>query len=242
MRAQVLFSILAGGLCCVACAGPAAGSLVAKAPTPPKEVLMELPALEGRGFSLEQGRSVGDRKVHEFRGTLQAKPLQLTEEVLAKAGNELALEYTLCQLIGGRIQACPQRVRVYLSLPSERVQRVERFDGQSFVPGSKADYEQLLAQTLLVSERNLGVIQEERSVCLIGTTEVACKKTRYAILLQGKKAELTITRGSEGDLSGEVRALDGTVLYHSELVELSRVRGASLAGSGSGQARLTKAP
>ena len=183
-----------------------------------------VPPLAGSGLKAAPVAMVqlGDRKVHEFRGRLQKVPLRLSEEVVEVSESQYRVEYTLCELKAGAIHSCESPLRVLFAHPSERVLQVEQLSAKRYEKASLETYQQLIERTLMVSERNLGKLEEKEAVCLIGSQEVQCKKTRYSIMLDGKKAELLLERGAVGNLSGEMRALDGSILYHSELVELSR--------------------
>lgn len=197
----------------------------------------DLPALSGSAgqqVEIEERRQVGDLLVHRFAGAFHERELILSEEVIARDGEMLVVEYALME--GDRTD----KLRVRMSARSERVVSVAKLVGDEETPGTLADYDALLARTTFTPDQNAGALSTKTETCLVGPQEHDCKISRYKVYVADKEATLTVQRSDAvgRDISGEVTALDGTVLYHAELVEMRRGQEAAPTGTASAQAAL----
>lgn len=188
------------------------------APTPYKETL---PALEGESGPVakkESPRRVGDIWVHRFSGSYRAEHLLLREEVIAEKGGVLIVDFTLTE---GDVES---QLRVEMARGSERIISVARVVDNDVLPGSLADFEALLQKTSFVPDQNHGKVTEKSQTCLVGKDELNCELAEYKVLVGEKEATLTVARNEElrRDIAGEITAVDGTVLYHAELIEMQR--------------------
>jgi hypothetical protein len=75
-----------------------------------------------------------------------------------------------------------------------------------------------------VPAQNDGQIAQKNETCLVGKTEYDCEVSHYKILIGEEEAMLSVSRNKEmaRDLGGEITAVDGTVIYHAELIEMQR--------------------
>ncbi len=193
----------------------------AKPAEPPKVVLEEAPPLVGSTGEMkprEAPRRVGDVWVHRFSGSYRGAPLLLREEVLALHANVLTIDYVL------EDGDSTTHLRVEMTERTERILTVARIDGDESFPASISDYEEMLEKTLFVPEQNSGLIASKSQTCLVGKTELDCEINEYQVSIGDQEAKLSVARNDAmgRDVSGEVRAVDGTILYHAELLEMQR--------------------
>jgi hypothetical protein len=209
-----LFLLLSG--CSLQSTAHTPAGYSAEAPSAPSE-----PGLSGSaGAELvrEAPRRVGDRLVHRYSGTYRSEALVVAEEVVAQEGDVLVVDYTVLE---GDV---PQRLRVRMSVKSERVVAVATVQDDVEQPGSLADYERLLEKTAFATERNRGLVSRRPQTCLIGPEEYDCVESRFDVEVAGQDGTLLVSRhpGLARDIAGEVTAVDGTVLYKADLIEFER--------------------
>jgi hypothetical protein len=80
-----------------------------------------------------------------------------------------------------------------------------------------------VGETSFAADSNDGKIDSTTDTCLIGTEEHSCESTRYRVKIGERAAKMTVTSSPEvasGDVSGEIVADDGTVVYRGEIVEM----------------------
>jgi hypothetical protein len=166
----------------------------------------------------EAPRRVGDRLVHRYSGTYRSEALVLAEEVVAREGDVLVVDYSVLE------GDAPQRLRVRMSVKSERVVSVSRLEDDVEQPGSIADYERMLEKTAFATDRNRGLLSRRPQTCLIGPEEFDCVESRFEVQVAGQPGTLLVSRhpGLARDIAGEVTAVDGTVLYKADLIEFER--------------------
>lgn len=166
----------------------------------------------------EAPRRVGDRLVHRYSGTYRSEALVLAEEVVAQEGDVLVVDYSVLE------GDMPQKLRVRMSVKSERVVAVARMEDDVEQPASLADYENLLEKTAFATERNRGLVSRRPQTCLIGPEEFDCVESRFDVQVGGQEGTLLVSRhpGLARDIAGEVVAVDGTVLYKADLIEFER--------------------
>ncbi len=183
-----------------------------------EEPTAELMPLEGQGASKvsRSGRRVGDYVAHRFSGAFRSEPLTLVEEVVAREDGLVAVDYTLER--GDKSRT----VRVRFKQGTDEVARVHLMEGDVELPGTVADYEALLAETTFAPDYNDKKLASESQTCLVGPKELDCEMTKYRVFVGDDEATLAVARSAEldRDLSGEVTAVDGTILYRAELVEV----------------------
>lgn len=191
------------------------------AETPYQNHEEDLPALEGESGPIakkESPRRVGDLWVHRFSGTYRTEALLLKEEVIGREGDLLVVDYTLTE---GESE---NRLRVRMAKRSERIITVARIIDGEEVPGTMSDFDALMEKTSFVPDRNHGKVAEKSQTCLVGKNELNCELSQFKVLLGDEEATLTVAHNDElrRDISGEITAVDGTILYHAELVEMQR--------------------
>ena len=106
-------------------------------------------------------RDVGDFFVHRFSGSFSDKPMTLSEEVVAKKGNLIVIDYTLEQ--GGK----QSRLRVTHDAGSDRVLRVLEMQGDKELPSDIQAYEAMMEKTLFIPDENEKQLGQEKTTCLL---------------------------------------------------------------------------
>lgn len=139
---------------------------------------------------------------------------------MGEKGDLLLVDFTLTE---GETDT---QLRVQMVKGSERVITVSRVVDGKVVPGSLSDLDALLEKTSFVPDQNHGKVAAKSQTCLVGKDELNCELSEYKVLLGEKEATLTVAHNDElrRDISGEITAVDGTVLYHAELIEMQRGR------------------
>jgi len=160
------------------------------------------------------GKQVGDRTVHRFSGAFSKTNLILTQDVVARAGSLIVVDYQLED--GGTAT----KLRVTHDIGSDRVLRVREMRGKKELPSTSAAFEKLMSRTSFVPDDNEAEIAKEKGTCLVGSDPVECEKTAYRVKVGDKTATFFVARTSDGrDLSGEIAGEDGRILYKAELIE-----------------------
>lgn len=160
-------------------------------------------------------RKLGDFHVYQYSGAFSKEPVTLTEQVVAKEGEALVVDFVLEE--GSRMTAF--RVRM---TPEGQALAVSRIGADGEEPGTLEEYEALVKKTELVPDTNDEVVLREKTACLVGEEQVECEVTTYKVTLGKKQARLTITRSDAlpgRDIGGDMVGEDGKVLYSARLVE-----------------------
>jgi hypothetical protein len=160
-------------------------------------------------------RKVGDFRVHMITGSFRKQPALLTERVTGHDAGLWTIEYTVEDTTGAR------GLRTLVD-ENGNVRRVTRLlDGKETL-GTMKDYEALMASTSVIPDENDGLQASTKGTCTVGPSELDCETKSYKIWLGDKEASLGITASAAlpgHDLSGEITAADGTVIFRSELLE-----------------------
>jgi hypothetical protein len=161
-------------------------------------------------------RKVGDFWVHRISGSFSDQAMLLTERVVAKSEIDVTVEYTLEEA------ATATKLLVWHSIETDDVLEVKRVVDGKEEPGTLADYEGLMAKTALVPDSNEGFVEAKKGTCLVGPSELDCETKSYRVMIGEKSATLDVTQSEKfpgRDISGEISAEDGEVLYRAELLE-----------------------
>jgi len=159
-------------------------------------------------------RQVGDVSVHRFSGSFTKTPITMSEEVIAKAGSLILIDYTLEE------GSHKTKLRVTHDVNTDRVLRVREIHGKRELPSSIEAYDAMIAKTLFVPDDNAGQVAKSETTCMIGDQAVDCEKTDYSVTVDGEPATFSVARGADGhDISGEISSTDGKILYRAETIE-----------------------
>ncbi len=196
---------------------PALPSANTEAETFTKEAL-ETPQLEAStpGPVIENPHHVGDEAIHRFSGTFSKQALILKEEVVAADNKTFTVHYTLDE------GASMSELLVKRTNQSERIVSVQRINGSARVPATTADYEAMIQKTLFAPDQNHGQLASRKQTCLVGKKEHDCEIADYKVYVADQEARLSVARSQalDRDVSGEIVAVDGTLIYRAELLEI----------------------
>jgi hypothetical protein len=160
-------------------------------------------------------RMLGDFHVYEYSGAFTKKPVTLTEQVVAREGDNLVVDFVLQE--GEQMTALRARIT-----DEGQVIAVSRVKESGEEPATMADYEAMVKRTQIVPDSNDAVVGTERTSCMVGDEQVDCDVTTYMVSMDGKEAKLTVSRSEKvpgRDVGGTIVAGDGTVIYSARLVE-----------------------
>ncbi|MEO6602730.1 MAG: hypothetical protein ABIQ16_22795 [Polyangiaceae bacterium] len=164
-----------------------------------------------------ESRKVGDFSVHRFSGSYQKAPLTLTEEVVGQEFGLWVIDYTFEE------QAGTTKLRVRFNPRTESVFSVAKLDGAQETSVPISVYEQLIERTSFAADANDGVVAQGRTTCLVGPSELDCDTKTYKVRVGDQFGRLTVSHSDQvpsGDVTGDLIAEDGTVIYRSELLEM----------------------
>jgi hypothetical protein len=191
---------------------PASSPASARAPMPRTSVGAKS---EDAGNAKAPERKVGDFRVHMITGSFRKHPAVLTERVTGYDAGLWTIEYKLEDTTG------KSGLRVLMD-DNGAVKRVIRvLDGVEKL-GTLADYEALMASISVTPDANEGLTASTKGTCTVGPSELDCETKNYKVWLGDKEANLGVTASAAlpgQDLSGEITAADGSLIYRSELLE-----------------------
>jgi hypothetical protein len=189
----------------------------------PKEAVAKAEVEAKEEAATDERREVGDYVVYRFSGSFQKAPVTLTERVVAREKDSLVIDFILEE---GKSTS---ELRVRLSdAPETRgeVLAVHRIEKGKLVAASVDEYEALMAKTMVVADENEEALGSEHVVASMGNDMLPAKRTSFRVKIGDKKATLTTVVSDKfpwGDLSGEIAAEDGSVIYRAEVVNVGHV-------------------
>lgn len=220
--AVVLVSLATG--CSLFAEAPAASAPTAKIAKAEK-----LEPLEGSGAksALSEPRQVGDMAVRRYSGESLRAPITVTEEVVAREGELLVVDYTIER--GEK----KQTLRVRYEALSDRAVSLSHLQGNQETAGDLGELDALMAEVSFAPDMNDGKVGSKNETCLVGPRELDCELTKYKVYVGDQDATLAVARSQElgQDVSGEIVAVDGTILYRAELLDSRNGRGVDKASA-----------
>ena len=209
-------SVLLTTICLLGAAGCTQSEQVVKAPTSQRPLIAKKAVAPEKAAEQPSGRRVGDFAVHMISGSFRKNPALLTERVIGDEYGKWILEYTLEDTDGA------STLRVWIDQDSDQIEKVSRIVDGAEKPATIADYDALMASASVVPDTNEGLVVSSTGTCTLGPTELDCETKSYKVWLGEREASLGVTQSASVpgiDLSGEITAADGSVIYRSELVE-----------------------
>ena len=191
---------------------------------PAKAASAKNPAQEKREIAAEQEPArpmpeVGDFTVQRYSGSFSKNPVTVTEEVIAREGDLMIVDYTL------EDGKATLRFRARVDLKSKRVVAASKLENGSEVEMTLAAYEALMSKTVFTADTNEERLGMEPTTCLVGGKELDCEVTSYRVTVGGKPAKLSISTSKalmDRDVAGEIKSEDGNVIYRAEIVEIGK--------------------
>jgi hypothetical protein len=162
-------------------------------------------------------RAPGDFAVFRFSGKLKKHPVTLTERVVALQDDATVIDYTLED--GASKQT--MRVRSVGEGVEQKIASAALMDGEVEGPVPTSAFDAFLAGTFVATDTNAGVASTEKATVSLGGRSIDCTKTTYKVTVGKKDATMMVLASdtfSWGDVGGEIRAADGSLLYKAELV------------------------
>jgi len=183
-----------------------------------EEAVLELEGESGTIAQRDSPRKVGDVMIHRFSGSYRGNSVLLREEVISSTSDTLTVEFILHD------QGERTHLRVLMAKGSERILRVATVSENKESPATLSLFEEMMQKTAFVPDANEGILSKKSQTCLIGKQEIDCELSEFKVRVGEEEAKLSVARSSDlgRDLSGEVVAVDGTILYHAELLEMRR--------------------
>jgi hypothetical protein len=173
-------------------------------------------------------RRVGDFVVFKFSGAYRKGTLTLTETVIGRDGDVVFVDYAMVENIPGAkgttvIKEQTLRVKIDTTIGSRgEVFGVQRIENGVAKPADVADWENMMAKTVLVADANEETYGTEEVELKVLNKDIKADKTAYKVLIGKKPATMTITSSDAfvwGDLAGEIVGDDGVLMYKAEVVE-----------------------
>jgi hypothetical protein len=211
--------VLAFGLATPACGlfSSAFSARPAVATAPATAVVEAKPAASADEPPPSDPRKVGNFYVHRFSGSYEKSPLTLTEEVVAQEEGLWLVDYTFEQPAG------TTKLRVRIDPKTDSVVWASKLEGTNEIKVPLATYEKLMDRTSFTADANDGMLASEHGTCLVGPSELDCETKSYKVWVGDKQATLNVSHSDsvpDRDVSGDITASDGTLIYRSELVEM----------------------
>ena len=156
----------------------------------------------------------GDYFVHRFSGSYRQVPLWLKEKVVERDGELSTVEYTVDE------NGSTSVIKVHKI--GDDVFSVVRVDGEAETDIGIDAFETLMETTTFAADSNDEALGAEELTMIIGGREVAAKKSRFLVTVDGQEAVLSVVTSDEfpgRDIAGELTLRDGTVVYRAVLVE-----------------------
>lgn len=165
-------------------------------------------------------RKVGDFVVFRFTGSFRKTPLTLREQVVAREGNVLAIDYTFVE---GK-KATTFRVRADHGIGGKgEVFGFARMDGGSPTEATRDEFDAFMQKTVLATDDNEETLDTTDGTITVGDQSFAAKTTTFRVRVGKNTATMKLTQSDAfawgADLAAEIVAKDGTLLYRAELVE-----------------------
>ncbi|UQA61699.1 hypothetical protein [Polyangium aurulentum] len=165
----------------------------------------------------DKPREVGDYVVYRFSGSFQKAPITLTERVVARDKDALVLDVVLDD--GQKKHELRVRTSEAQATQGE-ILSVERIEKGNLVPMPAADYEALMAKTMLIADSNEAELGSEEVTVALGDAKIPAKQTSFRVKVGGRDATMRTVVSEKfpwGDVAGEIAA-DGDILYRAEIV------------------------
>jgi hypothetical protein len=162
-------------------------------------------------------RAPGDYVVFRFSGKLEKNPITLTQRLVALDDGVTVIDYTVEEGTSKKTM----RARMVGAGTEQKVASAAWMDGEIEGPLPAAALDAFLARTLVATDANGGVERSESTTIRIGDRAVDCTRTTYKVKVGHRDATMAVLASDGfawGDVGGEIRATDGTLLYKAELV------------------------
>jgi len=189
-----------------------------------------LPADPDHAAPLSALARPGDFIVFRFSGSYRKAPITMTERVVARGDDKLTVDVD----ITGDQHHEQLRLRLDDSATQHgKLISVARRNAGALEPFGVARYGKLMEDITLSADSNEGLIEYAEVTVDAGGHQLPCTRSSYKVHI-GNRAAILQTLSSDafpwGHAGGEIRGLDGSLLYRAELVDMGdAAHGAALA-------------
>jgi hypothetical protein len=162
-------------------------------------------------------RAPGDYVVFRFSGKLEKRPITLTERLVSQQDDVTVIDYT----VEDGASKKTMRARMVGAGTEQKVASAALMDGEIEGPVPASAVDAFLAKTFVATEANGGAVKTEVAALRIGDRVIDCTRTTYSVRVGRRDATMAVLASDGfawGDVGGEIRAADGTLLYKAELV------------------------
>ncbi len=163
-------------------------------------------------------RKPGDFVVFRISGSFREGVAYVSERVVEREGAIVVIDYTLHE--PNRV---PETLRVSFDAVSSEVFDVAMVTKGGLRPAPAGAYERLRAKTVLSANQNEGLLfVEPLSISVLGNP-IAAERASWLVSIGTDKATLRVTDSEAfawGALEGEIRTMDGDLVYRAELIEV----------------------
>ena len=165
-------------------------------------------------------RKPSDFAAFRISGSFRNGDALLTERIVLREGAVVVVDYTFADATSR------ETLRVSYDLVSGdggEVFDVSVVTRGGLRPAPAGAYETMMAKTRLVADRNEGLLFLEKISIEIGGKPLLCERASWLVSIGSEKATLRVTDSQTfawGNIAGEIRTLDGAVVYRAELIEV----------------------
>ncbi len=167
-------------------------------------------------------RKRGDYVVYRFSGSYRDNPVTMTQQVLWVRDGKSVLDLIIDD---GRAQV---RLRMRLD-EDNNVMSVAKLEGSVQRPFGVQAYEQMMNEIMLSADENSGLVTSDENIVDVAGVPLAVTESQYRVRV-GAHDAIMKTMSADGfawgDVGGEIRTMDGKVLYKAEIIELGSERNA----------------
>lgn len=165
-------------------------------------------------------RKSGDYVVYRFSGSYRDSPVTMTQQVVAVRDGKSVLDLTIDD--GGA------HVRLRMRLDGDgNLLSVAELEGTVQRPFGVQAYEQMMNEIMLSADDNSGLMSSDETIVDVAGVPLAVTSTEYRVRVGAHDAIMKTMAADDfawGDIGGEIRTLDGKLLYKAEIIELGSER------------------
>ena len=157
----------------------------------------------------------GDFVVFRFSGSYRDTPVVMRQRVVEQQGELIVVDM---EVDDGELH----RMRLRMRIDGELVS-VATLHGDVQKPFGLQAYEALMSRIMLSADENIGEVARSEETVNVAGMPLAVTSRSYRVKIGEREAIMKTTSADGfawGDVGGEVRAMDGELLYKAEIVDL----------------------
>jgi len=180
----------------------------------PAKVAIDLP--EAKAAKTLTMREPGDYVTYRFSGSYRNAPVSLTRQVVERSDDRIVVDVTIDD---GPLQ---HRLRLRVADDGELLS-VAKLEGTVQRPFGILAYEMLMNEITLSADDNAGMVDSSNATLDIAGVPLAVTLTTYRVRVGEQDAILKTAVADQisfGDVGGEIRTVEGELLYQAEIVDI----------------------